>query len=441
VTEEMEIKPLKGPLDARITPPGSKSITNRILLLAAMAPGESLIDGALISDDTRFMIAGLRQLGFAIFADEARHSIRVVGSGGVIPVNSAELFVGGAGTAMRFLAAFLTLGHGRFRIDGNSRMRQRPAGPLLATLSALGIKALSEHGDGCPPLIIERGPEIMEGGAVTVDTSVSSQFASALLMPAPLWRRGISLSIVGETARPFIDMTVRLMALRGASASEKGGVITVPGGQSYWPGPFRVEPDASSASYFAAAAALCGGRIVIGGLPKNSIQGDTGFFDILGRMGAQIRWTDEGVEIVGTGELHGIDVALNAMPDMTATLAAIAPFASSATRIRGVAFIRHHESDRLDALHSELRRLGARVTLHDDGLTIEPSASRMRPAAIETYDDHRIAMAFSIAGLKLAGIRIKNPACVTKTYPNFFSDLAAVCRSAANRRSDARTAV
>jgi 3-phosphoshikimate 1-carboxyvinyltransferase len=434
VATDLEIRPVRHPLDAVVTPPGSKSITNRILLVAAMAPGESQIANALLSDDTRFMIDALRRLGFTIDVTESPPSIRVLGNADGIPVHGADLFVGGAGTAMRFLAAFTTLGHGRFRIDGNERMRQRPAGPLLDTLCALGARAISERANGCPPLVIERGPEPFAGGEVTVDASISSQFASALLMPAPLWRRGIRLHVAGDTARPFIDMTIRLMESRGVRTSRDGDTIVVPGEQLYRPGPFQVEPDASGASYFAAAAALCGGRVTIRGLRRDSVQGDAKFLDLLERMGARLRWVNDGVEVTGNGALSGIDTTMNAMPDMVPTLAAIAAFARSRTRIRGVAFIRHHESDRLAALATELNRIGAGVVEHDDGLTIEPSSRAIHPAAIETYDDHRIAMAFAITGLKIGGIQIKNPACVAKTYPNFFADLARACQSEDDRR-------
>lgn len=438
MSDEIEIRALQRPLDAAIKPPGSKSITNRILLIAAMAHGESLVEGALLSDDTRFMIEALRRLGFSIDVSESPPSIRVQGIGGEIPAHGADLFVGGAGTAMRFLAAFVTLGHGRFRIDGNDRMRQRPAGPLLETLSALGAHAISEAGNGCPPVIVDRGVDQFEGGKITVDASTSSQFASALVMPAPLWRRGIHLRVIGDTARPFIDMTLRLMEVRGVQTSRDGDTIVISGGQSYRPGPFRVEPDASGASYFAAAAALCGGRIMINGLGSDSTQGDAKFLDVLVRMGARVRWTGEGAEIIGAGPLAGIDIAMNSMPDMVPTLAAIAPFATSPTRIRGVAFIRHHESDRISALAAELTRIGAGVVEHDDGLTIEPSTATMHSAAIETYDDHRIAMAFAVSGLKLGGLRIKNPACVTKTYPGFFADLARVCQTSLPEQSSRR---
>jgi 3-phosphoshikimate 1-carboxyvinyltransferase len=428
VPDEIEIVPLESAPSALITSPGSKSITNRILLFAAMALGRSVISGALISDDTRFMACSLGRLGFRVSVDETDHELAVEGAGGKIPAESADLFVGGAGTAMRFLAAFVTLGCGRFRLDGNERMRQRPVGPLLDALKNLGVHASSVRNDGCPPIIIEREGDSFQGGTALIDAAVSSQFASALIIPAPLWQKGLILKVLGETAWPFIDMTIRLMERRGVRAWRDADTIMIPGGQAYQPGPFRVEADASSASYFAAAAALTGGRVVLAGIGRDSVQGDVGFLTVLEKMGAQVRWLNDGPEVSGSDCLKGVDVAMNGMPDMVPTLAAIAPFASSPTRIRKVAFIRHHESDRILALSTELRRLGARVEEHDDGLTIWPSSSLLRPAAIETYNDHRIAMAFSVAGLKLAGVRIKNPGCAAKTYPGFFEDLARLRR-------------
>jgi len=264
----------------------------------------------------------------------------------------------------------------------------------------------------------------VRGGVARIDAAVSSQFVSALLMPAPLWPRGLELSVTGEAARPFITMTLRLMERWGASGTMRGGEIVVPGGQRYAAqNNFEVEPDASSASYFAAAAALTGGSVILEGLNADSMQGDIEFMKLLERMGARVEWRDDGVKVSG-GErnLIGVDVAMSGMPDLVPTLAAIAPFCSSPTRIRGVSFIRHHESDRLRALATELHRLGASVHECEDGMLIEPS--RIGAAAVETYDDHRIAMAFAVAGLKTAGIRIKNPGCVSKTYPDFFRDLA-----------------
>ncbi len=420
--DAIEIISPSRPLHATITPPGSKSITNRALLLAAMAQGRSRISGALLSDDTRRMAAALTALGFELAIDEPRRQITVAGQGGTIRAAGASLDAGNAGTAMRFLAGFVTLGRGRFRIDGSARMRERPIAALLDALRALGVAASSELGNDCPPIMIDTSSAPFAGGAATLDATLSSQFVSALLMPAPLWRDGLRLTVVGETARPFIEMTLCLMADWGASSSFTGDVIVVPGGQRYHPMDFAVESDVSGASYFAAAATTVGGTLTLRGLRRESVQGDTEFFAILEKMGARVTWHPDRVEVTGTGALRGVDVAMNAMPDMVPTLAAIAPFASTPTRIRGVGFIRHHESDRIAAIATELRRLGAAVEEYEDGLGIAPS--RLHAATVATYDDHRIAMAFAVIGLKVAGVRISNPGCVAKTYPDFFRDLA-----------------
>jgi 3-phosphoshikimate 1-carboxyvinyltransferase len=421
--DEIEIIPLRHPLAASIRVPGSKSITNRALLLAAMAQGRSTLSGVGLNDDTRQMAAALRTLGFELDVDEAAARIVVDGCGGAIPARGAELDAGGAGTAMRFLLGFLTLGCGRFRLDGNKRMRERPVGPLLDALAALGVLVRAERANGCPPVVVKVGPGGVRGGAARIDAAVSSQFVSALLMPAPLWPDGLELAVTGDAARPFITMTLQLMERWGVSGTMHGGAIVVPGGQRYAAQKnFEVEPDASGASYFAAAAALAGGKVVLKGLRADSIQGDIAFLRLLERMGARVEWREDGVEVSGGGNLSGADVVMSGMPDLVPTLAAIAPFCSSATRIRGVSFIRHHESDRLRALATELLRLGASVHECEDGMLIEPS--RIGAAAVETYDDHRIAMAFAVAGLKTAGIRIRNPGCVSKTYPDFFRDLA-----------------
>src|SRR5258707_1287706 len=426
IIPEIEIVPISGPLDARVVVPGSKSITNRAMILAAMAQGRSVIDSVLLSDDTRYMTDALRVLGFIVEVDEDAHRITVGGRGGVIPANGGEIFVGGAGTVMRFLVAMVTLGEGRFRIDGNPRMRQRPIGPQLDAMQRLGASVYSERNNHCPPVIVDAARARFEGGETSIDARVSSQFVSAMLMPAPIWKAGLKLSVIGDAARPFIDMTLRLMEAWGTHNSVEGDQIVVPGGQWYRAQRFAVEPDASSASYFAAAAALIGGTVKIEGLSSNSVQGDLGFLGVLQRMGARVRWHPDYVEVVGTGQLTGVDVAMNAMPDMVPTLAALAPFASSPTKIRNVAFIRHHESDRIRVLATELRRIGADVIETEDGLEIRPST--VRPAPIETYDDHRIAMSFAITGLKLPGLKIKNPGCVAKTFPDFFTRLSALRR-------------
>ncbi len=425
--DRIEIKPLTRPLDATVSVPGSKSITNRAMLLAAMAQGRSVLDSVLLSDDTRSMADALRALGFIVETDEAAERITIGGRGGIIPVHDAEIFVGGAGTVMRFLLAMLTLGLGRFRIDGNQRMRQRPIGPLLDAMQRLGASVYSERDNNCPPVIVDMSRGRLDGGDTSVDARLSSQFVSAMLMPAPLWKAGLRLRVIGDTARPFIDMTLRLMEAWGVHGSRDGDTIVVPGGQWYRAQRFAVEPDASSASYFAAAAALVGGTVRIKGLTSNSVQGDLAFLGVLQRMGARVSWQPDFVEVTGTGQLTGVDISMNSMPDMVATLAAIAPFASSPTTIRDVAFIRHHESDRIRVLATELRRLGASVIDSEDGLEIQPST--MHPDTIETYDDHRIAMSFAVAGLKLPGLIINNPGCVAKTFPDFFDRLSNLDRS------------
>jgi 3-phosphoshikimate 1-carboxyvinyltransferase len=425
-SDEIEIAPLTRPLAARVALPGSKSITNRAMLLAAIAKGRSVIDAALLSDDTRYMAEALRTLGFGVEIDPAIRRITIDGQGGAIASSGADLFVGGAGTAMRFLVPFLTLGHGRYRIDGNPRMRQRPIAPLGQAMQRLGATVYSERDNRCPPVIVDTTRGVLAGGETSIDARDSSQFVSAMLMPAALWPRGLVLTVQGDAARPFIAMTLALMESWGVRSSSDGDTIRVPGGQSYRAQRFVVEPDASAASYFAAAAALCGGSVTLERLSRDSVQGDIAFLEVLERMGARVAWGNDGVTITGTGALAGIDVAMNSMPDMVATLAALAPFASSPTRIRGVAFIRHHESDRIRALATELRRIGARVEEFEDGLAITPA--KLTPASIETYDDHRIAMSFAIAGLKLGGLRIRNPGCVAKTFPDFFERLEALHR-------------
>jgi 3-phosphoshikimate 1-carboxyvinyltransferase len=421
--DQIEIKPLLRKLGASIRVPGSKSITNRALLMGAIAKGRSTIESALVSDDTRYMIGALDHLGYAITLDEHTRRIVINGQGGTIPVKAAELFVGGSGTAMRFLAGFLTLGKGCFRLDGNARMRERPIGDLIDALRKLGLSIRSEMNNGCPPVVIEADRQF-EGGVTRIDASLSSQFVSALLIPSPLWPNGLQLTVDGLAASPFITMTLRLMERAGISSAVDGNVISVPGGQHYEAGRMTVEADASSASYFAAAALLCGGRVELRNLKRDSVQGDVKFLDQLARMGATVTWKADSVVVEGTGAFTGLDVDMSAMPDMVPTLAVLAPFATSPTRIRNVKFIRHHESDRIHALAVELARLGVKVVEFDDGLAIEPM--QPVPAAIETYEDHRIAMSFAIMGLKMPGIRIKNPDCVSKTYPHFFVDLAAL---------------
>ncbi|HVC34476.1 MAG TPA: 3-phosphoshikimate 1-carboxyvinyltransferase [Chloroflexota bacterium] len=422
VIETVEIRPVTRAIDALVSLPGSKSYTNRALLIGALASGATELQHALFSDDTACMLGALRQLGVAAEAWPDRALIRVQGAGGVVPSRSADLFVGNAGTAARFLTAYVALGHGQFGIDGVPRMRQRPIGPLLDALRQLGVDARSVNGNDCPPVVIRS--DGLRGGTVEIPGDLSSQYVSALLMVAPCTPDGIDLAIRGElVSKPYVDLTLSVMKAFGATAPDHDyRRIRVPGQQQYRARTYQIEPDASAASYFLAAAAVTGGKVKIEALGRSSAQGDLGLVQILERMGCQVVWGEHDVELRGPERLRGIDVDMGNLSDVAQTLAAIAPFAGEAVRIRGVGHIRRKETDRLAAVTIELRRLGAAVVEHDDGWEIRPSA--LKPAVVETYDDHRMAMSFAVTGLRVPGLRIANPRCVAKTFPDFFERFA-----------------
>ncbi|MGI8475209.1 MAG: 3-phosphoshikimate 1-carboxyvinyltransferase [Thermomicrobiales bacterium] len=417
--------PARGPVEGTTRIPGSKSITNRALLAAALATGESELTGALHSDDTRYMAAALNALGVRVESDVQGASFRVGGGGGTFPAAEADLFVGNAGTAMRFLTAALPLGHGRFRIDGVPRMRKRPLAPLLRALNDLGADATSEEGTGCPPVLIQAAG--LRGGRCAMAGDQSSQFFSALLLAAPYAREGVEIEVVGElVSKPYMTMTAAVMRGFGVEVeleTERWSRFRVAPGQRYTGRPYRIEPDTSNASYFFAAAAVTGGRGRVEGLGEGSTQGDLRFVDVLAAMGAAVTVGRDHVEVQGppVGSLVGVDVDMNAISDTAQTLAAIAPFAHGPTTIRGVGHARLKETDRVGALATELRRLGQGVEERPDGLTIHPAP--ILPAEIETYDDHRMAMSFAVTGLRAAGIRILDPGCTAKTFPDFFARL------------------
>ncbi len=420
-TAERAIAPLGAPPDATVRVPGSKSITNRALLLAALADGDSVLRGALFSDDTRYMADSLNQLGVAVESDEREQTLRVVGGGGVWTSSQADLFVGNAGTAMRFLVAALALGKGRFRIDGSARMRERPVVDLVSALNQLGAEARCELGNESPPVVVTATG--LRGGRAEIDASRSSQFLSALLQVAPYADSDVEVVVSGKMiAQPYIAMTLRVMGDFGVAVERDGEHrFLIAAGQRYRGGDYAIEPDASGAHYFWAAAALTGGRVRVDGLGVESMQGDVAFVDLLERMGAEVERGATFIEVRGGQSLAGIDVDMNAISDTAPTLAVLGAFATSPLSIRNVAHLRWQESDRLRAVATELGRLGVRVEERDDGLTVYPS--RPRPAAIETYDDHRIAMSFALAGLVVDGIRIRDPGCVAKTFPDYFERL------------------
>jgi 3-phosphoshikimate 1-carboxyvinyltransferase len=425
VTSSIEIRPVTLPLDASIRPPVSKSLTNRALVCAALAEGTSNLRGALDSEDTRVMIEALRALGISIVEQQDRQSLHVTGCGGRIPASSADLYVANSGTTVRFLTALVSLGHGTYRLHGTPRMHERPIQDLLDALKQLGVRAESESGTGCPPVIV-RG-DGLQLDKVSIRGDVSSQFLSALLLAAPcaagsLDASSVEIEIVGKlVSKPYVAMTVEVMrAFQAHVASAPDLAAFEVELRGYRAIDYDIEPDASAASYFWAAAAIAGGQVRVIGLAEHSLQGDVRFCQCLAQMGCQVAYDPEGITVQGR-PLRGIDVDMNAISDTVQTLAAVALFADSPTQIRGVGHIRHKETDRISALATELRKLGAEVEERPDGLRIVPG--RLHGARIDTYDDHRMAMSMALPGLKIPGVIVNDPGCTAKTYPRFFDDL------------------
>ena len=393
------------------------------MIVSALAVGKSKLQGVLDSEDTRVMVESLRRLGFVLEQNTAERTIEVQGRGGKIPVPSADLYVENSGTSLRFLTALVALGHGQYRLDGNARMRERPVADLLSGLNSLGAIARSEADNGCPPVVVDAHG--LDGGYAFVKGNVSSQYLSALLMVLPLARDITSVEVEGVlVSKPYIDMTLQVMEWFGLRISNrKDRRYTVNPG-SYRGRTYPIEPDASAASYFYALAAITGGSIEVEGLGTSSVQGDLAFVDILEHMGCRVERSKTVVKVTGA-PLHGIDVDMNAISDTVMTLGVVALFAEGLTRIRNVAHIRHKETDRIAALAIELRKLGATVDEQPDGLVIVPPA-KILPAEIATYHDHRMAMAFALVGTQVEGVTILDPACVGKTYPDFWEDLAKI---------------
>jgi len=427
MTDALEITPVYGPLRGRIRPPGSKSITNRALVCAALADGNSTLRGALASEDTHVMAEALRQLGVSVQGEAEVLQIR--GCGGAIPATQAELFVANSGTSMRFLTALAALGQGKFRIDGTPRMRQRPIDDLLAGLAQLGVHAESELDNSCPPVLVHAAGLL--GGKATVRGDVSSQFLSGLLMAAPYASRRIELTVDGPlVSQPYVRLTLGVMRSFGIDLPEHDlNHFVVPTGH-YRGRVYDIEPDATAASYFFAAAAICGGEVTVDGLARDSSQGDVAFCDSLAKMGCNVRYESNSITVSGPpsgGRLRGVSVNMNAISDTAQTLAAVALFADNPTIITGIGHIRHKETDRIGNLAIELRKLGAEIDELDDGLRIIPRP--LHGATIETYRDHRMAMSLALVGLRLPGVVILDPQCTAKTYPRFFDDLATLVQS------------
>lgn len=395
-------------------------MTNRALICAALADGESRLTGALKSEDTGVMVMALQSLGLTVDHDLATQTIRVVGSAGSLPNVRADLDVENSGTTIRFLTAMLSACRGEFRLDGIARMRERPIGDLLDTLRQLGGGAVSATDNGYPPVRI--AGEGLHGGEATIRGDISSQFLSGVLMAAPYAEQSVTIKVDGElVSKPYVTMTLGVMSSFGIHVDEGDlARFTIPTGR-YRGTDYAIEPDASAASYFWGAAAVTGGTITVEGLNRDALQGDVKFCDCLEQMGCEVDWASDRVTVRG-GKLCGIEVDMNAISDTVQTLAVVALYAKGPTTITGVAHIRHKETDRIGDLAHELRKLGADVEESADGLRITPN--ELRSAEIDTYNDHRMAMSFALAGLRVPGVVIRDPGCTRKTYPNFFQDLA-----------------
>lgn len=417
----IKIKPITGSVNAVVRVPGSKSYTNRALITAALADGTSIINNALFSDDTKYMASCLNTLGISVEERKEANKFTVYGKGGSIPAEKANLFIGNAGTAMRFLTAMLTLGCGVYEIGGVERMGQRPIQDLLEGLNQLGAEVKSKYENGCPPVIVNgKG---LKGGYAKVKGDLSSQYFSALLMVSPYAKDDVTIEVKGDlVSKRYVDMTIDLMNKYGVTVENTDyKKLFVKSGQRYRAISYEVEGDASAASYFFAVAAITGGRVRVEGVGGDSLQGDIHFADVLKKMGCNVTMGRDWIEVSGRA-LQGIDIDMGDMPDVVQTLAAIAVYVQGRTRVRNVKTMRIKETDRIAAVVKELRKMGISVVEYEDGFEIEPS-SMPKPAEIETYDDHRMAMSFALIGLKSDGIVIKNPECVSKTFPDFFQRL------------------
>jgi 3-phosphoshikimate 1-carboxyvinyltransferase len=419
------LKPISK-VEGEVNLPGSKSLSNRALLLAALAKGTSRITNLLESDDTRHMLNALKILGVSYQLSEDKTECIIEGNGGAFEHSgTVELFLGNAGTAMRPLCAALCLGKGRYRLTGEPRMEERPIGHLVDALREAGAKITYEKNEGYPPIYIDA--DGLQGGEVEIDGAISSQFLTALLMAAPLIENDTTIRIKGElVSKPYIDITLDIMKEFGVTVeNENYSTFKVKGGQHYSAvESFMVEGDASSASYFLAAAAIKGGRVKVTGIGKKSIQGDIRFADVLEKMGAKVEWGDTYIA-VSRGELHGIDMDFNHIPDAAMTIATTALFAKGTTTLRNIYNWRVKETDRLSAMATELRKVGAEVEEGEDYLKVTPPAE-LKHASIDTYDDHRMAMCFSLLALDPVSVTINEPECTAKTFPTYFDVLESI---------------
>ena len=415
--DPMPVPPLRGPIDVVVTLPGSKSITNRALVCAALADGTSTLTNALHADDTEAMVEGLQALGVSIEPDWAAGRLTVAGTAGRPVSDVAIVDARQSGTTGRFLLPVAGLGEGLRRVDAANRMRERPMGDVIDAVRRLGGEVRDVGAPGHLPVEVVGGT--VAGGEVEVRGDVSSQFLSGLLLAGPAMRTGLVAHLVGDlVSQPYVDMTVAVMAAFGVEVARPDARTWIVAPQTYAPADLTVEPDASAASYVFAAAALLGGRATVTGLGAGSLQGDLAFVDVLEQMGASVEQTADSTTVTGSGVLHGVDVDLRQLSDTAPTLAVVAAFADSPTRITGIGFIRGKETDRIGAVVTELRRLGVDAEEEADGFVVRPRP--LRAATVQTYDDHRMAMSFALAGLRAEGVQIADPGCVVKTFPGYW---------------------
>jgi 3-phosphoshikimate 1-carboxyvinyltransferase len=419
----IEIRPATK-VKAEVAVPGSKSITQRALIAAALADGESVLLGPLESEDTRYTAAALAQMGVTV--EKGKENWTVIGNGGRIETPAKEIFLGNNGTATRFLASVAALGAGTFRISGDARMAERPILPLMQALQGWGVDIASINNNGCPPLVIQANG--LSGGKTILPAGKSSQYLSSLLLVGPYARQEAELDVQGEIlSLPYVIMTLAVMESFGirVEANEALNSYSIPRG-IYRARKYAIEGDASNASYFYAAAAITGGEVTVPNVPVPSLQGDAAFVALLARMGCQVNKTGEGLTVSGPEELRGITIDMADMPDVVPTLAVVASQAKGRTVIKNIAHLRIKECDRLHVMAVELAKLGAGVEELEDTLIIEGNApdTPMHGAEINTYNDHRIAMSFAVAGLAVPGVKILGEECVAKSFPDFWERFA-----------------
>lgn len=429
--DNYKVKTLHKKTDWQVKVPGSKSMTNRALLMAALADGKTHLKGVLFSDDSRNFLGSLQSLGFEVAADEQTKEVTVTGLNGKIPTKSGEIYVGSAGTAARFLTAMLALAEGTFTINASEQMKKRPMRPLFDVLTQMGAEITYLENEGFLPIKIKGIgglSDIDKMYHVQLDISKSTQFLSALMLISPMLKQGLHIEITSERKDgSYIRITRKMMEQLGANVEFDGTSYIIPANTSYKGGTYQIEPDVSAACYFYAAAALTGGRTVVENVTWSCMQGDLKFIKLLETLGCTVNDTPAGIEVIGAenGTIKGITVDMKDFSDQTMTLAALAPFAESAVRIENIGHIRLQESDRLHAIATELTRLGIQCEEEESAITIHPGTPRA--GIVQTYEDHRIAMAFALIGLRTDGIEIANPMCCKKTFEEYFDVLDKLC--------------